>query len=125
MTFRPSYSHRYSRSSWMGVHTTGPDWTRNPRSTAISRGYPDRRGRSRISRWWAHQDSNLEPKDYEARRKLIIINNLAIPIFPLPPRGTPTAPEAETLFFRSREARSGPRRGPGCPRCIAPRSHEA
>lgn len=26
--------------------------------------------------WWAHQDSNLEPKDYEARPQSFKINTL-------------------------------------------------
>ena len=25
-----------------------------------------RRPETRVRRWWAHQDSNLEPKDYES-----------------------------------------------------------
>ena len=40
--------------------------THNP---VISMGFaknPDCAGRDRIADWWAHQDSNLEPKDYES-----------------------------------------------------------
>ena len=35
-------------------------------------------------KWWAHQDSNLEPKDYEATHLSIKINYLTTGFFPKP-----------------------------------------
>lgn len=32
--------------------------------------------------WWAHQDSNLEPKDYEAPRFLLVHQAVGCTIFP-------------------------------------------
>ncbi len=38
--------------------------------------------------WWAHQDSNLEPKDYEAATESSRINDIALSIVPVTARET-------------------------------------
>ena len=38
-----------------------------------------------MSMWWAHQDSNLEPKDHESRNLALQIRELGQAIFPTAP----------------------------------------
>ncbi len=60
------YSLRYSHFLRMQADSNGPCMT------AIRYVYgefcliSDIYGRQRAAMWWAHQDSNLEPKDYES-----------------------------------------------------------
>ena len=61
-----SYSHPYSRATRIWVDDAG---LRRTNFSIIRRKFnhlPDYAGRCRTSTWWAHQDSNLEPKDYES-----------------------------------------------------------
>lgn len=42
------------------------DRTKNPYKTLYFSHFPGFTGLRRTMKWWAHQDSNLEPKDYES-----------------------------------------------------------
>ena len=42
------------------------DWMKNPYKTLYFSHFPDYAGLHWTMKWWAHQDSNLEPKDYES-----------------------------------------------------------
>ncbi|WP_155760460.1 hypothetical protein [Stenotrophomonas maltophilia] len=57
--------------------------------------------------WWAHQDSNLEPRDYEAPHSRLKINDICVVFFPMQPRGTRVVARLRMPFFR-RAARPSP-----------------
>lgn len=50
--------------------------------------------------WWAHQDSNLEPNDYEARTETLQINDIRPGIFPASLRETIDLSRPTGSFFR-------------------------
>ena len=67
---RPAcYSLRYSPSAgcdWMVPDEFGHLVPRKSAAMPSFRGVLDRDGLDWTAMWWAHQDSNLEPKDYES-----------------------------------------------------------
>src|SRR5690606_34062829 len=61
-----AYSHCYSLFCRMQADPAGRRWTVIRPSIKAPRGSVDALGHRRTSMWWAHQDSNLEPRDYES-----------------------------------------------------------
>ena len=61
-----SYSHPYSRATRIWVDDAGLRRTNFPVICCKFNRLLDYAGLCRTSAWWAHQDSNLEPKDYES-----------------------------------------------------------
>ena len=50
----------------MQVDADGRHRTINPEFNGVFESPPDAMGHLRTVIWWAHQDSNLEPRDYES-----------------------------------------------------------
>ena len=61
-----SYSQPYSRATRILVDLAGLHRTKFPVIPHKFNRLLDYAGLRRTSTWWAHQDSNLEPKDYES-----------------------------------------------------------
>ena len=51
---------------WIQVESPGLAWTKNPAICGVFMCHLDFTGLPWTTFWWAHQDSNLEPKDYES-----------------------------------------------------------
>ena len=63
---RTSDSQRDSLFCRIQLDTHGHVRTKNPEICGVSGYYSDKYGQRWTINWWAHQDSNLEPKDYES-----------------------------------------------------------
>ena len=59
----------YSLVSRIRADAAGLHRTANDECVYIFNRLPDFVGLCRTTAWWAHQDSNLEPKDYESRKR--------------------------------------------------------
>lgn len=62
----PSDSQRDSLCCWIQSDSPGQKRTKKPAICGVYGRHLDLLGQCRTLMWWAHQDSNLEPKDYES-----------------------------------------------------------
>jgi len=84
----PTLAHSLTHFYPVQVDALGGRWTVDRPIPSGKLAFLDIDGRCPTSMWWAHQDSNLEPKDYEAATESSRINDIALCIVPVTARET-------------------------------------